>query len=101
MRSSNAHMRTPPSLINLLHNKARTIVAFAGITFAIILIFMQLGFFGAVVKNAIIIYDNMNFDILIVSKKYVAFIEPGAFPRARLAQALAVPGVEGAAPVYT
>ena len=41
-------MRTPLAWLNLLHNRARTAVALAGVSFSVLLIFMQLGFLGAV-----------------------------------------------------
>ena len=36
-------MRTPLAWKNLTHNRVRTAVAVAGVTFAVVLIFMQLG----------------------------------------------------------
>ena len=55
-------MNTPLAWKNLLHNKVRTAVALAGVAFAVILIFMQLGFKGAVRKTATQIYDALAYD---------------------------------------
>ena len=45
-------MKTPLVLHNLVHNKVRTLVAVAGVSFAIILVFMQLGFFASAETTA-------------------------------------------------
>ena len=37
-------MRTPLAWLNLVHHKPRTLVAVAGVAFAVLLSFMQLGF---------------------------------------------------------
>jgi putative ABC transport system permease protein len=95
-------MRTRPPLawLNLLHNKVRTLVALGGICFAVTLLFMQLGFFASVSRTAMLVYDALDFDLLITSPNYVVLTQPGSFPRARLYQAEGQPGVEAAMPVY-
>ncbi len=87
-------MRTPLAWRNLIHNKTRTTVASAGMAFAVTLIFMQLGFLGAVAKTATLIYDALDFDLLIRSRSYLHLADPQVFPRQRLRQAASVPGVE-------
>jgi putative ABC transport system permease protein len=95
-------MRLLPPLAwhNLLHNKLRTLVAVAGICFAITLLFMQLGFLASVLRVAMLIYDCLDYDLLISSPHYVILTSPGGFPRARLSQAEALPEVQAAMPVY-
>jgi putative ABC transport system permease protein len=95
-------MRLLPPLarLNLLHNKVRTLVAVGGICFAVTLLFMQLGFFASVLKTAMLIYDGLDFDLLISSPNYVVLTQAETFPRARLQQAEALPGVEAVWPVY-
>jgi putative ABC transport system permease protein len=83
-----------------VHQKGRTALATAGIFVAILLIFVELGFFVAVPQGGVLIYNNMRFDLLIVSDKYIFQAESGTFPRARLTTAKTVSGVAQANAVY-
>jgi len=93
-------MRTPLAWKNLVHNKVRTAVALAGVGFAVILIFMQLGFLGAVRKTATQIYDALDFDLMLRSPAYLHLTEPRAFPRQRVFQAASLAEVAKARPFY-
>src|SRR5258708_7856745 len=94
-------MHTPLALLNLLHQKARTLVAMAGVSFAIILIFMQLGFRGTAEATATVLYDRLgDFDVTLVSSKYRDMNRAETFPRQRLYQARDVKGVADACPLY-
>lgn len=85
---------------NLLHNRVRTGVAVAGVAFAVVLIFMQLGFRGAVETTVTQIYDALDFDLLIRSRGYLHLSYPKTFSRIRLYQAASVPGVQKVSPLY-
>src|SRR5437667_7091594 len=93
-------MKTPLAWLNLVHQKKRTLVAVAGVAFAVLLVFMQLGFYGAAEGTATIVYDELNFDVMLTSPQYIDINRAGTFPAARLNQALAVPGVAEATPMY-
>jgi putative ABC transport system permease protein len=93
-------MTLPLAWANLLHQKTRTAVAIAGVAFALILIFMQLGFLGAVKDTATLIYRHLDFDLLLVSSQYGDIYRPGTFARDRLELARSLPEVERATPVY-
>lgn len=84
----------------LTHQKGRTALAIGGILVAILLIFVELGFFIAVPRGGMLIYDNMRFDLLVASNRYVYQSESGTFPAARLDRVRANPEVARAAPVY-
>ena len=84
----------------LTHQKGRTLLAGGGIFIAILLIFVELGFFVAVPQGGMLIYDHMRFDLLMVSDKYLFQSESGSFSRARLATARAVPEIAQVSPVY-
>ena len=60
-------MAPPLALRNLVHGKTRTLVALGGVCFAVTLLFMQLGFFASVPLTAMLTYDALDFDILLVS----------------------------------
>jgi putative ABC transport system permease protein len=93
-------MKTPLAWLNLIHSRVRTAVAVAGVTFAIILMFMQLGFLEAVKASATIIYDILDFDACIRSTDYLHFAEARSFPRIRLYQAQGVAGVSKVMPFH-
>lgn len=84
---------------NLVHKRARTLVAAAGVAFAVVLVFMELGMLGGVGRTATMLYDKLNFDLLITSGEYLDVSRPGAVPRARLAQARAAGGVADVLPL--
>ena len=71
----------------LTHQKGRTALAIGGIFVAILLIFVELGFFIAVPQGGMLIYDHMRFDLLLVSDKYIFQSESWQLPRARLTDA--------------
>lgn len=84
----------------LTHQKGRTALAVGGIFIAILLIFIELGFFIAVPQGGMLIYDNLRFDLLVCSKRYVFQAESGQFARARLDPVRSNPNVAQATAVY-
>src|ERR1700730_211067 len=84
----------------LTHDKARTTLAIAGIFMAILLIFVELGFFFAVPQGGMLFYDNLQFDLLMCSNRYESQAQPGQFPRNQLDRARAAPEVAQAAALY-
>ncbi len=92
-------MRTPLAWYNLTHNKVRTVVAAAGVTFAVVLVFTQLGFLGSIETTVTRFFDAMNFDLMLRSPKYLHLSDTRVFPLQRLYQAAEVPGVKSATPV--
>ncbi|MGK7872797.1 MAG: ABC transporter permease DevC [Xenococcaceae cyanobacterium] len=90
----------PLAWLNLVHVKFRLIVAVSAISFTVTLIFIQLGIFSAVLKSATVLYDNLNFDIILVSPKSPEVLSPQPFFRRRLYQAAGVDGVASVMPIY-
>ena len=84
----------------LTHDKGRTALAVAGVFLAIVLVFVQLGFFIAVPRGGMLLYDRTQFDLLIASTAYEYQVQPGEFPLSRLDKARTVPEVALAAPLY-
>jgi len=93
-------MKTPLAWHNLLLDKVRTAVAIAGVAFAVVLILMQLGFYGAVLQTATLIYDRLRFDLLLCSPSYLHLSKSGTISRNRLSQAESLPEIEAADPLY-
>lgn len=84
----------------LLHSKVSAFLAIAGATLAILLVFMELGFYGSVLVGATQIYDDIDFDLVLVSREYAYLARTGAFPRRRIYQTRRLPAVESASPFY-
>jgi putative ABC transport system permease protein len=84
----------------LSHEKGRSALAVCGIAVAVLLIFLQLGFYFSVPRGGMLVYDAMRFDVLLVSPDYAFQGESSAFPRRRLSQALALDDVTAAMAFY-
>lgn len=93
-------MKTPLAWKNLVYNRVRTAVGVAGVGFAVILIFMQLGFRGGIILTATQIYDALDFDLMLRSPAYLHLTEARSFPRFRVYQAASLPEVSVARPFY-
>jgi putative ABC transport system permease protein len=84
----------------LTYDKGRTALAVAGVFLAILLVFVQLGFFIAVPQGGMLLYDRTRFDLLIASTGYEYQVQPGEFPLSQLDRARTAPEVALAAPLY-
>src|SRR5436853_4498998 len=85
---------------NLWHQPVRSGVAIVGVTFAAVLMFMQLGFLEAVKASATVIYDVLEFDICLRSRDYDRFSDARSFDRGRLSVAEGGSGVATASPLW-
>ncbi len=84
----------------LLHEKGRNALAVAGIFIAILMIFLQLGFYASVPRAGMLVYNQLAFDIMLTSSDYVFQEQSYDFPRQRLDQALSIPEVASVSPLY-
>jgi putative ABC transport system permease protein len=84
----------------LSDERGRSALAIGGISIALLLVFLQLGFYLAVPRGGMLIYDKMRFDIVLASPDYAFQGLSGSLPRRRLYQAQALPEVEQAIPFY-
>lgn len=99
--SSEHRIRPVPFALRLVSfRKSRAAVAAAGIGFAILVVFVQLGFYGAVLGTALAVSSRFDAELMLVSPGFVHLAETGSIPRARLFQALAIPEIEAATPIY-
>lgn len=92
--------RTALGLLQLKHDPVRLLTAIAGITFADVLIFMQLGFSDALYKTNTQYPRTLQADIVLISTQAKNFGQLRTFPRRRLYQAQDVPGVSTADALY-
>ncbi len=92
--------RLPIGWLQLTHNKGRFAAALAGVAFANLLVFMQLGVMGALNNSTIAPYSLIRADILVSSTDGNTLTDSGNIARARMFQVLGVAGVKSAAPIY-
>ncbi|WP_026082527.1 ABC transporter permease DevC [Mastigocladopsis repens] len=92
--------RTPLGWLQLSHQKGRFLVALAGIAFADVLMFMQLGFQTALFNSNTRLHSSMQADIFLVSPQARNLAYLSTFARRRLYQAMDVPGVKSAEGMY-
>ena len=90
----------PLGLHQLWHQKLRMLAATLGITFAVILIFMQLEFRQALYASAVRYHDSWDYDLAMLSPKTDFLLVSKQFPRGRLYQVLGFEEVESVTPVY-
>jgi putative ABC transport system permease protein len=92
--------KIPVAWLQLRKEKLRLLVALSGVGFAVILVFMQLGFRASVYVSATRYHRGLDYDLVMVSPKtpFIGFAE--SFSQRRLYQALAAEEVESVAPVY-
>lgn len=92
--------RTPLGWLQLNHEKGRLLVALAGIAFADVLMFMQLGFQSALYDSNTRLNRVMRADIVLLSPKALNLQNLSTFSRRRLFQARDVAGVQTATALY-
>ena len=92
--------RLPIGWLQLIHNKGRLAAAISGVVFANVLVFMQLGFLGALIESIRLPYAAMDADILVSSSDMNTLADASPLPRARMFEALSTPGVASATPLY-
>ena len=83
----------------LVRQPVRLAVALAGISFAGILMFMQLGFRDGLFDASVTVHRLFDADIVLISPRSTSSVSMAGFPRRRLVQAMALPEVEGITPV--
>jgi putative ABC transport system permease protein len=92
--------KIPLAWLQLSHQKMRLLVAVAGISFADILMFMQLGFRDALFDSAVKFHTNIQGDVFLISPKSTSLITMKTFSRRRLYQAKSVNNVATINPIY-
>ena len=92
--------RIPLSWLLLSRQPVRLLVALAGISFAGILMFMQLGFRDGLFDASVTVHRLFDADLVLISPRSASSVRMADFPRRRLVQTLADPAVEGVSPVH-
>ena len=93
-------MKIPLAWHQLTHEKMRLLVAIAGIAFADILIFMQLGFKNALFDSAVRLPRSFKGDIFLVSRQTDTLIAPKTFSARRLYEVMGIEGIKNINAMY-
>ena len=88
------------SWLQLRKERARLLVAIAGISFANLLMFLQMGFRGALFSSAVEFHHSLNGELVMMSNRSRSLISLDRFTERRLYQAAGVTGVASVSPIY-
>jgi putative ABC transport system permease protein len=95
-----SNFRVPLAWLNLIDNKGRLLTSLGGVAFAVVLMFIEMGFSNGLYDSETYVINRLNADLVIVNKFKEAVVPKLPFPKSRLNQARAVPGVEVTYPLY-
>jgi putative ABC transport system permease protein len=82
------------------HDSGRLLTSLGGITFAAVLIIVQLGFRNGLLDSSLALLDELNADVLVIARDKLPFLQPSPLRRQRLMQAAAVDGVLAVHPLW-
>jgi len=93
--------RLPVGWLQLSHNLGRLLAAVAGVAFANVLVFVQLGLSGSLTETVLRPYRLFDDELLLVSAVDSDGLDDGSnLPRVNLYQALSHPQIADGAPLY-
>jgi putative ABC transport system permease protein len=92
--------KIPLAWLQLSHEKIRLLVAIAGISFADILMFMQLGFQDALFDSAVTLHKSIQGDVFLISPQSTSLIAMKSLPLRRLYQSRSLSNVAAITPIY-
>ncbi len=92
--------KTPLAWFQVTREKMRLAVALAGIAFADMLMFIQLGFLDALLDGATKSHQNLQADLVLINPQFQTLFYIKNFPRERLYQTLSHEGVESVRGLY-
>ena len=90
---------TPIAWLQLSHRPLRLAAALAGVGFANVLVFFQLGLSGGLYDSQKRPIQQFNGSLAVIPRRYTNFGEPAGFSRSRLLQVLGFQGVRGVSPL--
>ncbi len=92
--------RIPLAWLQLTFGKTRLFVALLGVSFANVMMFMQLGFLAALYDSATQIHRRMACDLVLMNPGSEAMFRMASFSRRQLYRAAGHPQVDRVCPVY-
>ena len=100
LKSKRITFRVPLAWRQLSYQKSRFLMASLGISSAIILMFVQLGFMGALNESNTVLHQHLRGDLVMLDAKTQALVLANTFSRQRLYQLLNFKEVEDISPIY-
>lgn len=92
--------RVPLPWLNLTHDKLRLVARVLGTAFAVFLLFVELGFWDALLNAPVQLIRQFNGPLIVVSQANYSLAIKESFPRRCLDEARAVAGVQNVFPIY-
>jgi putative ABC transport system permease protein len=94
------YRRTPLAWKNLTHNVRRLMIAVSGVTFAVVLMFMERGFQNALFDSTVELVRNLRADIVMVSSSRYSLSSSSRFSLSAISLARGCRGVQESHPIY-
>jgi putative ABC transport system permease protein len=91
---------TPVAWLQLIHRKTRLLVTITGVTFAVMLMFIQLGFRDGLFEDAVTFHKTLQADLVLLHRDTTRFFEMKEFSRRYLYNISAVDGIASVNPFY-
>lgn len=91
----------PIAWLQLSREKMRLFIAIVGVSFATILMFMQLGIHDALFDNSALIYQGMKYDLAVINTQSAALFQMQTFSRRELYRLLSHDEIESVTAIYT
>ena len=93
-------MFNPVALSNLIFDRIRLLIGIGGVAFAVLLVFINLGFLGALSDTAGLLYNQLEADVYLISPLSLTGTATKPFSRERISQAQSISTVDSASPLY-
>ena len=93
-------MQTPLAWKNLTSSASKCLLAATGVGFAVVLMFMQIGFRNALLDSNVQIFQLFHADLIVISRARYNVSTEQRFPRHLLEQAAAQAGIHSSCAVY-
>jgi putative ABC transport system permease protein len=94
------NQKIPLAWLQMTRDKTRLAVALAGIGFADILMFTQLGFRDALYYSNVQLHSSLKGEIVLINRQSNAVLAMKSFSQRRLYKALDLPAVQSVHPIY-
>lgn len=92
--------RTPLAWRNVTHKKPAMAISAGAVSFAVLIMFMELGFLKGLYDSQTALARHLRADLVMISATQHTLTADETFPLTRLEAALGFPGVKNVAPVY-
>ncbi|MBW4510730.1 MAG: ABC transporter permease DevC [Scytonematopsis contorta HA4267-MV1] len=92
--------KTPIAWLQLIYRKVRLLVSITGVTFAVMLMFIQLGFRDGLFEDTVTFHKKLDADLVLLHRDTTRFFDMKVFPRRYLYNISAIDGIASVNPLY-